>query len=501
MIFNLDSPLITFSTNIGSSDFTIRNAVEGIQIFGGIGSGKTSGSGALIARKYLLAEFGGLVLTAKPSERLLWENYCKEAGRSDDLIIVEPGGKQSFNFLNYESSVRSNGANYTDNLVQVLKTVIRASEEKSGGKSDDSFWESSLDLLIYNVIDLCLLAYDEISLERLYSIVLTAPRKDTSSPDDIKVDTFIHAFEKAQEKVNVKVKAFISTLSDEKKTKLMDKDLLEKTLLKQIPDAATLKSIDAFFVEHYRNLAEKTRSIIEFSFSGFLFRLLREPIHSLFCNEISTFNPEDCFEGKIILLDLPVKTYHKVGRDAQVLFKYIWQRAMERRIVTDSSRPVFLYADESQSFLHENDADYQATARESRIATVYISQNIPNYYANMGGQKSEYKVKSFLGTLGTKIFHANADVDTNKYASDLVGEAFFKDFQHTNTSAGEFSRSESVSYKLEKIVRPEHFSTLTTGGPNNGNLTQAIIHRQGVQFHDGKNHKKITFQQTTSNKI
>src|SRR6202012_4255126 len=111
---------------------------------------------------------------------------------------------------------------------------------------------------------------------------------------------------------------------------------------------------------------------IDFSFSGFLFHLLRDPVYSLFCSHAATFTPEDCLYGKIILINLPVKTYHKIGRDSQIMFKYIWQRAMEKRQIDAAARPVFLWADEAQHFLHEHDAEYQATARSSRIATVYI---------------------------------------------------------------------------------------------------------------------------------
>jgi|GEM_PF-4259272 len=47
-----------------SSLWTLRNAVEGVQIFGGIGSGKTSGSGRMLGLKYLSAGLGGLVLSS-----------------------------------------------------------------------------------------------------------------------------------------------------------------------------------------------------------------------------------------------------------------------------------------------------------------------------------------------------------------------------------------------------------------------------------------------------
>lgn len=72
--FDLDRPLIELVSGSEKSAWTIRHAVEGVQVYGGIGSGKTSGSGRLLALKYLNAGFGGLVLTAKADEKRLGRN-------------------------------------------------------------------------------------------------------------------------------------------------------------------------------------------------------------------------------------------------------------------------------------------------------------------------------------------------------------------------------------------------------------------------------------------
>ena len=496
--FDLDITLIDFSDKDGNSCWTIRDAVEGVQIFGGIGSGKTSGSGRMLALKYLSKGFGGLVLTAKPDEKEMWQEYCRLASREKDLIILEPGGKHIFNFLEFETSRSNTQAAITENIVQVLKTVIRSSEEKGGGKSDDPFWESALDMLIFNVIDLCMLAYGKASVEQMYNIVLTAPRNDEDSSKAEPIDkdkAFSKAFETAQKNILVEIETWEAALSPVQKKALEDSAFPDEIMAQALPNVRLMRFIDQFFIDSYRNLNDKTRSIIEFSFSGFLFRLLREPVYSLFCNGKTTVQPEDCLEGKIILLNLPVKIYHKVGRDSQILFKYVWQRSMEKRQVKLNDRPVFLWADEAQNFLHEHDAEYQATARSSRIATVYISQNLPNYNANMGGSKSDDRVKSFLGTLSTKIFHANADIDTNKYASELIGEAYMEDTSRTVTVAGDFSAGQTKSYKLERLVRPERLVSLKTGGPENKLQVEGMMHRQGKAFPDGFNRKLIKFRQ------
>lgn len=492
--FDLDMSLIEIPGREGITNWTIRNAVEGVQIFGGIGSGKTSGSGRMLALKYLKAGFGGLVLTVKPDEKEMWEEYCRLTNRQEDLLVVSPMHKNYFNFLEYESSLHHQKS-ITENIVQVLKTVIRANEEKTGGKSDDPFWETALDMLMSNIIDLCLLAYNKVTIQMLYDIAQTVPSKDKSEGEQNSVKAFDKAYIAARDNVLKQVADYESNLPYKEREALVNDENYEALIFEAIPAARTLKLADQFFTESYMNLSEKTRSIVDFSFSGFLFSLLREPIFSLFCQQTSTFTPRDSLKGTIILIDLPVKHYHKVGRDSQILFKYIWQREMERRDIKENGCPVFLWADEAQNFLHEYDSEYQATARSSRIATVYISQNLPNYYANMGGAKSEFKVKSFLGTLGTKIFHANADIETNRYSSDLIGDGFFEDVSETATAAGQFSASQTKALKIERMVRPEEFARLKTGGPNNDFRVEGYIHIQGSTLKNGLNHTKIKFNQ------
>lgn len=484
--------------------WTIGNSFEGLQIFGGIGSGKTSGSGRFFALKFLSMGYGGLVLTVKPDEKSEWVEYCKNANRLNDLVIVEPNGKHYFNFLDYESR-NVDEKSYTENILQVLKTVIRASEEKGEGKSDDQFWESALDMLITNTIDLCLLAYNKITVQDLYSIARSATKFssiDVESKTKANTDNespFAKALKLAKENVRTKIINWTNDVGITALSKMTDEEYNEQ-LLENVPDTRTLMFIDEFFTETYAELSDKTRSIIDFSFIGFLFRLLKDPVYSLFCNKPSTFIPEDCLVGKIIIINLPVKIHHKVGRDIQIMFKYIWQRAMEKRNVKLSKRPVFLWADEAQNFLHEYDPDYQATARSSRIATVYISQNIPNYYANMGGIKSEPKVKSFLGTLATKIFHTNADIETNKYASELIGEHYQDSLtESTNTVDGKVSITKAISLELRQIVRPEGFQSLLSGGAKHDGIVTGYIHVQGLtlkeRHREKYNHALLLFRQ------
>ncbi|QMW01691.1 type IV secretory system conjugative DNA transfer family protein [Spirosoma foliorum] len=463
--YNLDTTLIGLASDSEKSGWTIRHACEGVGIFGGIGSGKTSGSGHMLALKYLANGFGGLVLTAKKTEKEDWIEYCRLTGRENDLIILEEKGQHCFNFLEYEASQTSGEASLTDNIVDVLKTVINAGQEQGGGRNDDPFWQSALDMLMASIIDLCKLAYGHVTVMRLFDIVQTIPKSEEALHLEVaKPKAFTQAFESARGYVTSQIDSWILTLSQKEREQLSVDDVFESEVLEAIPDARLLKHLDQFFFDNFIPLSDKTRSIIDFSFSAFLAPLVREPVYSLFSRNHSTFTPEDSLEGKIILINLPVKSYQKVGQNCQILFKYVWQKSMEKRDVRTNGRPVFLWADEAQTFLHEKDAEFQATARSSRVCTVYISQNLPNYYASMGGQRSEYRVKAFLGTLATKLFHANADAETNKYASELIGDAYFVDENESMTVSQNFSQTRGRSLKLERVVRPEGFVNLKTGG-------------------------------------
>lgn len=494
-------PRVLLSLDQMGSAWRVRNAVEGVQIFGGIGSGKTSGSGQTLAMTYLTAGFGGLVLTVKPDEKALWQAYCRKAGRDKDLIVIEPDGKYHFDFLAYESGIA--GAMATANILHVLETVIRAGDEKDNGGGENRFWDTALRLLMSNVIDLCRIAYGAVSVQRMYDIVQSLPRgKDQAgglSPE--KETAFQAAGRLASEKVAGQIAAWEETQDRYALARLKEDDLYEETVYGNIPDARQLRLVERYFTTTYAELAEKTRSIIDFSFTGFLSPLMRDPFFSLFCRAPSgngpaqAARPELSMEGKIILLNLPVKLHHRAGRDCQIMYKYIWQRAMERREIGKDSLPVFLWADEAQHFLHAHDAEFQATARSSMIATVYLSQNLPNYFASMGGDKSQFRVMSFLGTLATKIFHANGDTETNTYASHLIGQILYEDTSTSEQSAYPLEGSSSVQQVYDLAVRPLDFQQLLGGGAHNKGIVTAIAHFQGPVLKGGKTYIEIGFRQ------
>src|SRR5215469_4157646 len=96
-VSNLDAPLLKVSAQ---DYFSLAHACQGVHVFGGIGSGKTSGSGKMLCGAYLCGGFGGLVTAVKPGEVELWIRRAREHGREKSIWLFDEN--EGFNFLAYE---------------------------------------------------------------------------------------------------------------------------------------------------------------------------------------------------------------------------------------------------------------------------------------------------------------------------------------------------------------------------------------------------------------
>lgn len=491
-VHDLDAPLL----QLGPRDvWTARDAFEGCQIFGAIGSGKTSGSGATLAKAYLRAGWGGLVLCAKPDERKLWEGYCAETGRSRSLITFDASGDRRFNFLSYEMGRWPDGQAITHNVVMLLMNVldaVRGRDVASGG--GDDFWRDSMTELLGNAIEPLWSAYQRLELSELMDFVQDHPRSIAELQANPPPDTFW-------------MRTMNAAMNRPAESAIHDEDM---------------RAIMGFWTKVFTNPDPRTSGNILATVSSKLAPLRRGRLRELFCTE-TTILPELAHEGAVILLDLPVRVWSEAGILAQHIFKYIFQRAAETRPITDTTRPLFLWVDESQTFISPYDAEFQSTARSSRVATVYLTQNLPNYYNKVGGRNPHDTVDALLGNFQTKIFHANGDPRTNQWAADLIGKSVqwrmnvgtnindsFSEgdsfgtstnrspegkTSHGSNSGRNHSRSESqgrswgASQVVDYQVQPGQFSTLKKGGTANAGRVEGVIFQGGRMW----NHTRSTW--------
>jgi hypothetical protein len=469
--YSLDTVLYHFN---GGEDFTIRQACEGVQIFGGIGSGKTSGSGAALAKSYLRAGFGGLVLCAKKDEVDTWKRYAAETGRSKRLLVFDASGEWRFPFLQYEVDREGEGAGYTENLVRLFTTVYEAMERGKGGGGADPYWTRAMQQLIRNAIDLCMIARGEVSVPLLYDVVASSPR----TPEE-------------RNSADWQKKSLCWQLLMEGNGKQLDHW--------EIHD---FQSTVSFWCEEFCNLAPKTRSGVVSMFTTMADNFLRRPFRMLFSErspEGQDALPELTHQGIVIVMNLPVKEFGDAGRAAQVIYKYMWQQAAERRNVKENPLPIFLWVDEAQNFATEYDMQFQATARSSRACTVYLTQNLPNYYAEMGGAHSKYRVDSLVGNLQTKIWHANSDPETNNHAAETIGRSWHKRKSiSANAGVNDYSAGQSISESYDFDVIPQEFTKLRKGGELNYYEVDAVVFQNGRIWNGGKTFIRAVFDQRNS---
>lgn len=457
--FHLDLPLVLVE---GNEAITIRDSFTNTVILGSPGSGKTTTSGYLLAKAMLARGYAALAMTAKPDEASRFTRLAREVGREAELVIFDES--RQFNFLKYIASLNPTDTSFSNVLIGVIEEISELLDRLSGKSGDDSegpFWTQSRRLYMLNAIDLCLLAIGEVSLPNLAEIMNDSPR----------------SLEQARNAEWQRQSIICQLLSLARN---------KATTEYQLEDIA---AVETYFLRTFAGLAEKTRSIIEASVYGVVQLFSRGMLKKMFCTD-TTDSPEDLLDGKIIVLNLPIKKYFGIGMVAQTLFKIAAQMRLEQR-QPHEIRPCMFYMDECQSYLTLRDQAVAATARSSRIANVWLTQCVSNLHVSLGGHEAgKATVESLLGLASIKIFHANGDPVTNNWAADLIGRRRIRmrsvSLVHEPTMNFSLFRpppqvTSSSSESFEFIVPPHTFAMLQQPS-STLRKAEAIVFQAGRRF-------------------
>ena len=455
----------------GNGDaFRLADAQTGVIVFGATGSGKTSGPAKHLAYGYLAAGFGGLVLCGKKDEAPMWLQWAAETGRAKDVVIVNAQGDWRYSFLDWEASRPGEGGGFTINVVAFLDEVGGniAGGEKTDGGGDQKFWEQALHNLNSNLVDLPVLAGLKVSLPLLRDIASSAAQS-VEQVNDPRWQQNSLCYQILKE--------------------------ADKATEKADPEArADFDECNTYWTKNFPALAEKTRSSIMIGFTVLIHPLVTRPLRKLFSSD-TNIKPEDTFDGKIIIVDLPVQEFRLAGRIANLTWKYCFQIAVLRRMQPKDGflRPVFLWADEAQNFVSKFDSEYQAVARSAGGCTVYLTQNRESLRRVLNNDDA---VDSLLGNLQAKFFCQNTG-ETNFWASGLLGQRYVN---ITSTSAGlsrqaqvlllpgsQANENAGISRAQDKrfYVEPAVFTTLKRGGQDFNFQVEAIVYNGGHLFGNG----------------
>lgn len=446
----MQTPLLSLSP-FPEDSFTLSDAFEGVAIFGRSGSGKTSGSGKALAKAYLRNGFGGVVLCAKPDEADNWERYAAETGRSEHIIRFDGSGRWRFNFLEYEMQ-RDNVPRdiLTSNLVDTLMTVVEVADRAKGmaasGSNSDPYWQKAARNMLLNAVDLLYACTGRVRLSDVRKLLLSAPK----TVDELASESWQQESYFAQQFIRFYKTGGAFPMPEEDATFQAD-----------------------FWQNSFPTMPHKTRGNVLSTLETDVSTLLRGTMREIFTTSTNLV-PELTHDGAIILLDFPIKTWNQGGVLAQLIFKYVWMKATERRAITPQTRPVFLWGDEAQLFTSSYDMEFQSTARSSRASTVLLTQNLPGYYSRIGGEQPEHTVNAMMGNLRTKIFHNNDCTTTNQWATELIGKeqvwrqsfgqnaGWSRDQSHGWSTGETTSSNEGISSGASKGY------SYTTGSDNHG---------------------------------
>ena len=478
------------------TEITWADAVEGTLIMGATGSGKSSGPGRHIALAMLRKGFGFCVLCAKKDEKERWLNYAEETGRSDDIVLFDKENRLQFNFLDYEMQRDGEGAGdvlNASNILVNLNEQIRILQSGTS-RSDEKFWDNSLRRLASRTISLLKFANQNVDIFNIRKVIA-----DSLTSEDMRIYNLIKNKATTTEKIPEKQRKdaqenLAAMIASNYFVKLLEiVDLYSKT------DglAITLQ----YWKNEFANLSEKTRSIVVESALGIIEPFL---VDGILKNQFSKGSspellPENIIEKKkIVIVDFSVKEFGLSGILASAIYKITFQSAMERRDISQESdpKPVALWIDEYQSFCYPSiDALFQATARSSWVATVYITQNLNGIYQVMGNNQAQARTKSLLGNMNLKYFASNADFDTNRWASDMIGEHWV-DINTLNYDDNSELKNKTQRPERRRKVEIDEFTTLKTGRSINKFIVEAIVFKAGKTWGGGEdNYALVEFKQ------
>ncbi len=469
---DLDTPLLCFDRD---NALTVRGLLSNLLVVGRTGSGKTSGSGHALLRGLLRhPRSGGIVLANKPEDRRDFARLAAEMGRAEDVLWFSPQDALRFNVLDHV--YRVSGGN-TREIVHGLSTIGESLKNGGGQRGEDAeMWRKLSEEHLYHGVQAVKLACNGVTAIDLQRFLQGAAR----SPDELRSETWRRGFHN-----EVLQAAMAATKSPE--------------------DASDYEQSVQYFLGHWPNLADRTRSSIEIGVESLLF-VLNTGLARTLISTTTNFDIGDVARGKWLFVDTSPSVLGDAGLIIGASLKYIVQKDILRRDARAGNGFVVVWVDEYAQWTTSFDArQFLPLCRSHRGCLVALTQSVHGLRAALGGT-SEHEANVLLSSFHHRVFHALGSTECAEFASDLVGK------RHRMLLGGSMAPAQSLgeelfggrsrltsnfSTQLEAVIQPRAFlNGLRCGGPENDFLTDVIIVRTGEPFANGENFLRATFRQS-----
>ena len=369
-----------------------KGLYQNILVTGTIGSGKTSSAMYPFTKQLIYyknnnysEKIGMLILDVKGNYHAQVEQFCNKFNRTEDLIVIELGGKYKYNPLNKPNLKASILANR-------LKTILLLFSENNS----ESYWLDKAEQILEHSIKLC----------RLYN-------------EGYVNFSEIHKLITDQNYYSEKVQIL--------KNKFLKNEFSEH-------NCYNLLTSITFFENEFLKLDTRTMLILKSEITR---------ITNCFISDydvLHTFNPtkeEENFyglsdileKGKIVVLNMNISEYKNLSKIIAAYLKLDFQTEVLSNLATSKySRTIAFISDEYHEYVTQTDADFFAQSREAKCINIVATQSYTSLLKTINNESS---VKVILQNLINKIWLRTDDSFTIEEAQKQIGKEDKEKFSKT----------------------------------------------------------------------
>jgi Type IV secretion-system coupling protein DNA-binding domain. len=362
-----------------------KGMYQNFLITGTIGTGKTASAMYPFTKQAMFYKAydpkmkpGMLILDVKGNFYKQAVMFAENAGRQDDIIIIELNGEYKYNPV-YKPSMRPLV------LANRSKTVLSLFSPRG---ASDGYWLDKAELLIAECI----------KLSRLYNNGYT---------------TFVEINKLVNNKAYLNTR--ISELLDDSRNAMLTDEEEEEFET----------SLD-YFDNEYTNLSENTLSIIQSVVTQMTQFFYTDPeIRNTFSPSIEELNFhgfQDVIDrGRIVILKMNIAQYRYLAKTIAAYMKLEFQSEVMQRLTREGAnteRPVFFFADEYQEFVTSTDTEFYAQSREPKCVNIVATQS---YTSLINTLRDRDVVRTISQNLINKIWLRTDDLFTVEEAQKQTG--------------------------------------------------------------------------------
>ena len=381
-----------------------KGLYQNMIITGTIGSGKTSSAMYPFTKQLIYyknddekEKIGMLILDVKGNYQFQVMDFCNRFNRSDDLIVIELGGKYKYNPLNKPNLKASILANR-------LKTILLLFSENNS----ESYWLDKAEQIIEHSIKLCRLYNNNyVNFNELHKLITD--------------------------------ESYYYSQINNLKNRFLKNEYSEQ-------ECYDLLTSITFFENEFLKLDQRTMSILKSEITR---------ITNCFVSDydvLHTFNPEKSEEnfyglsdiidkGKIVVLNMNISEYKNLSKIIAAYLKLDFQTEVLSRLAKNNvERTVAFISDEYHEYVTSTDADFFAQSREAKCINIVATQSYTSLLKTLNNESS---VKVIIQNLINKIWLRTDDAFTIEEAQKQIGK---EDKEKVSRSISENAKETVYNY-------------------------------------------------------